>query len=65
MADIHFVSTAVHHVDTNRNLQEPSDVPRDVRKRVIKVHRLNVKRGLIDIFKDPYIMEDSEVNLTK
>ncbi|XP_068737060.1 uncharacterized protein [Montipora capricornis] len=39
-------------------VQEAPDVLKDVRKRVIKVHRLNVKRGLIDIFKDESVMAD-------
>ena len=38
------------------DVQEVSDVPEDARKRVIKVHRLNVKRDLIDIFKDQSVM---------
>lgn len=40
------------------DVQEASNVPKDVRKRVIKVHRLNVKRDLIDIFKDQSVMGD-------
>ena len=39
-------------------VQEAPDVLKDVRKRVIKVHRLNVKRDLIDIFKDESVMAD-------
>lgn len=51
-------SPAQNHVDINMVVQEAPDVLKDVRKRVIKVHRLNVKRDLIDIFKDESVMAD-------
>ena len=45
-------------ISCNRDVQEPPKVPRNTHKQILEVHRLNVKREMIDIFRDPSIMDD-------
>ena len=50
------LNTEVENVQTGVD-QICSDMPSDLPKRIIKVHRLNVKRDMIDTFRDPLIMK--------